>query len=265
VLTDPEGRRSLHDQIVAFSDLIARAYPVGHLQVNDLRAALAACYAAAGIVEGDPATWTRPAPGVAQLIAQLDAMAEEDPKAAKRIGGLLASAGQMFGNPMFRREPVLTTDELVTGSLHLDLASLGDSEMMVVTETLLLRVFAALKATGPIPENPVDDSERFRLMIVIDEAQKLGSSEVLSMLFKEARKFGLMMNVGTQSASNLPQDVRANSAVWLALMHSDAKEAKTTAESVGVKGEDLLALRPKGDGYLRVRPQETRRIQVLRP
>lgn len=267
VLTDPERRRTLHDQNKAFAALIGRAYPgIGHNQQRDLMEALRRVYAGAGIIEADPDTWARPAPRIAALIDELRVMADEDPKGAgKRITGLLAMADGLFSNPLFSRSPIISTQELLTGSLHLDLSSLEDSEMMVVTETLLLRVFAALKALGPIPENPVDDGERFRLMVLIDEAQKLGDSDVLSMLFKEARKFGLMANVGTQSASNLPGDVRANAAIMLALMHADAKEADITAKSVGVKGEDLLALKPKGDGYLRVRPHATRRIQVKRP
>lgn len=267
VLTDPERRRTLHDQNKAFSALLGRAYPgIGHNQQRDLMDALRRVYAGGGIHESDPDTWAREAPRVAELIGELKLMAEEDPKGAgKRISGLLAMADGLFSNPLFSRSPVLSTRDLLTGNLHLDLSSLEDSEMMIVCETLLLRVFAALKALGPIPENPVDDSERFRLMVLIDEAQKLGGSDVLSMLFREARKFGLMLDVGTQSASNLAEDVRANAGCWLALKHSLAKEADITAKSIGVKFDELLDLKPKGDGYLRIGAHGVRRIQVKRP
>lgn len=267
VLTDPERRRTLHDQNKAFSALLGRAYPgIGHNQQRDLMDALRRVYASAGIHESDPDTWAREAPRIAGLIGELKLMAEEDPKGAgKRISGLLAMADGLFSNPLFSRSPVISTQDLLTGSLHLDLAALEDSEMLVVCETLLLRAFAALKALGPIPENPVDDSERFRLMVLIDEAQKLGGSDVLSMLFREARKFGLMLDVGTQSASNLAEDVRANAGCWLALKHSLAKEAELTGKSIGVKADELLDLKPKGDGYLRIGAHGVRRIQVKRP
>jgi hypothetical protein len=264
-LPDPDGLRSLHDQIAAFSDLLRRAYSgIGHVQAEDLRNALRDVYVRAGISD-DPATHTHQPPTVAQLTARLEEMAEEDPKrAGKRIAGLLAIANGLFGNPIFHRTPIIATADLLSQDLHLDLSALVDSEKMVVTETLLLRVLAGLQVQGPIPESPVDDSERFRLCVVIDEAQKLGNSDVLAMLFKEARKFGLMMVVATQSASNLTQDVRDNAACWLALQHSGAAEAAKTAPSLGVKPEDLLALAPKGDGYLRMRPAPTVRIQVKR-
>lgn len=254
VLADPEGRRTLHDQCKSVASLLSRAYPgIGHNQQADLMEALRRVYG-------------RPSPNVAGLTAELRQMADDDPKGSgKRITGLLAMADGLFSNPLFSRDPVISTQELLTSSLHLDLSSLEDSEMLVVTETLLLRVFAALKALGPIPENPVDDSERFRLMVLIDEAQKLGGSDVLSMLFREARKFGLMLNVGSQSASNLAEDVRANAGCWLALQHSLAKEADLTGKSIGVKADELINLRPKGDGYLRIKPHATRRIQVKRP
>jgi hypothetical protein len=98
---------------------------------------------------------------------------------------------------------------------------------------------------------PVDDTERFRLFIIIDEVQKLvagGGAEILDILFREARKFGLGMILGTQSASNLTKDIRANASCWLALLHNEIEEARRTAPNIGVEPEDLMNLRGRGDG-----------------
>jgi hypothetical protein len=268
--TSADGERTLHDHVVGFCDLIGRAYPgLGHLQIDDLKRALLATYEAAGIIDSDPATWGRPAPTVVDLAAELGRMAEavdDDGKRiagmGKRIAGLMAVTQTLFGNPLFSRRPIISTADLLAGGLRLNLKPLGDSEKMVIAELLLRRIFEALKALGSIPQRPIDDSERFRLMVVIDEAQTLGDSRMLSILFQEVRKFGLMINVATQRASCLSDDVRSNAGCFLALKHSDAKEARTTGDSIRLKWEDLLALKPKGDGYLRVAGRETVRVQV---
>jgi len=42
-------------------------------------------------------------------------------------------------------------------------------------ETLLRRVFRVLRLKGPIPVQPVDDHQRFRLFVLIDEAKILST------------------------------------------------------------------------------------------
>lgn len=70
------------------------------------------------------------------------------------------------------------------------------------------------------------------------------------------------MILGTQSASNLTKDIRANASCWLALLHNEADEARRTAPNIGVDPDDLMRLKSKGDGYLKQRSTATRRIQV---
>lgn len=260
------GRQGLYDQRRAFCALVRRACPaLGHKQANLLKTALEAVYLHAGIIDTDPSTWSRTPPNMAALMRELDQIAEDDANKANVVEGLLAVAGDLFGHPIFHREQFVSIDALLTQSIRLDLSALEDSEKMVVTETLLRRIFAALQAKGHIPVRPVDDTERFRLFVIIDEVQKLvagGGGEILDVMFREARKFGVGMVLGTQSASNLTKDIRANSSCWLALLHNEMDEARRTAPNIGVEPDDLMKLKGKGDGYLKQRSTATRRIQV---
>jgi hypothetical protein len=188
---------------------------------------------------------------MADLTTELARIAEDDQTKVNVVEGLNAVAGDLFGHPIFHRSQYISLSALLKGAVRLDLSALEDGEKMVVTETLLRRIFAALQAQGHIPVKPVDDTERFRLFIIIDEVQKLvagGGAEILDILFREARKFGLGMILGTQSASNLTKDIRANASCWLALLHNEIEEARRTAPNIGVEPEDLMNLRGRGDG-----------------
>jgi hypothetical protein len=246
------GRQGLYDQRRAFCALVKRACPaLGHKQANLLKTALEAIYRNAGILDDDPSTWGRTPPQMADLMRELERIAEDDQTKVNVVDGLNAVAGDLFGHPIFHRSRYIGLSALLKGAVRLDLSALEDGEKMVVTETLLRRIFAALQAQGHIPVKPVDDTERFRLFIIIDEVQKLvagGGAEILDILFREARKFGLGMILGTQSASNLTKDIRANASCWLALLHNEIEEARRTAPNIGVEPEDLMNLRGKGDG-----------------
>ena len=146
-----------------------------------------------------------------------------------------------------------------------------DDIRYVTTETLLRKLFRNLRLRGPIPVQPTDDHQRFRLFVVIDEAKILSmgggdrdsSSNILNELITEARKFGLGMVLASQMSDHFSEEVRANAATWLVLKPMDIKEAKRNAPNVSVDSQDLLQLAGRGDGYYRDRPSSrARRIQV---
>jgi len=246
----------LYDQRTAVLEMVRRAVPqLGHKQANALHTALENAYIAAGIDDNDPETWTRTAPTFPQIMAAI-----EDE-------GLLAGVRGLFGHPIFNRAEHLSIEQLLTRSMRLDLSKLPDGVRYVTAETLLRRIFTGLRMRGPIPVRPVDDSERFRLFIVIDEARLItmgGNSDIVSSLVNEARKFGLGLILASQMAEHFPADIRSNAATWLVLKPQAMEEAKRNAQNVaGVTPEQLMALRGRGDGYFRDRfTAEAQRVQV---
>jgi hypothetical protein len=226
---------------------------VGHKQANALHVALEDAFRAAGIDDGDPASWTRPAPSFGQIMAAI-----EDE-------GLLAGVRGLFGHPIFGRKEHLGIEAMLKASMRLDLSKLPDGVRYVTAETLLRRLFTSLRMRGPIPVRPVDDTERFRLFILIDEARLItmgGSSDIVTLLMNEARKFGLGLILASQAASHFPHEIRNNAASWLVLKPQTMSEARLNAPNVGVAAEELMALKGRGDGYLRLGNAPACRIQV---
>jgi hypothetical protein len=264
----------LYDQRAALRGLIQRATPsLGHRQSNILRDAFDEAYRRAGILDGDPSTWNLPPPTFSLVQEILGEWSDDDSKRSQRaaIEGCLAAVRELFDHPIFQRHDHISIDQLLSESTRLDLSKLPDEIRFVATETLLRKIFRVLRLQGPIPVQPADDHQRFRLFIVIDEAKilSLGGGErdradnILNELITEARKFGLGMILASQMSDHFSEEVRANAATWIVLKPMDVREAKRNAPNVSVDAQDLLQLAGRGDGYYRDRPSSrARRIQV---
>jgi hypothetical protein len=178
---------------------------------------------------------------------------------------------EIFEHPIFQRREHVSIDEILKSNVRLDLSKLNDEVRYITAETLLRKIFRVLRLMGPIPVQPGDDRQRFRLFVVIDEAKILSTGggdpdspeRILNQLFTEARKFGLGMILASQMSDHFGSEVKANAASWLVLKPMDIKEAKKNAPNVHMEPEALTSLRGKGDGYLRDRSSsKARRIQV---
>ncbi|WP_199222321.1 hypothetical protein, partial [Limnohabitans sp. MMS-10A-192] len=175
------------------------------------------------------------------------------------------------GDSIFHRTQSVSIEEILTSNVRLDLSKLPDEVRYIAAETLLRKIFRVLRLRGPIPVQPLDDRQRFRLFIIIDEAKILSTGggdpdapdRILNLLFTEARKFGLGMILASQMSDHFGSEVKANAASWLVLKPMDMKEAKKNAPNVHMDPEALTSLRGRGDGYLRDRTSNrARRIQV---
>lgn len=264
----------LYDQRAALRNMIQRAVPaIGHRQSSILRDAFDDAYTRAGIQDNDPKTWSRPAPTFGDVLEILDNWSQDDQRRSQRaaIEGCIAAIRELFDHPIFQRADHLSVESMLSGSVRLDLSKLPDQIRFVATETLLRKLFRILRLRGPIPVQPADDRERFRLFVVIDEAKILSlgggdrdrSDNILNELITEARKFGLGMVLASQMSDHFSEEVRANAATWLVLKPMDIREAKKNAPNVSVDPDDLIRLAGRGDGYYRDKPSSrARRIQV---
>jgi hypothetical protein len=264
----------LYDQRAALRAMITRAVPaLGHRQSGVLRDAFDEAYRRAGIRDNAVESWSQPAPTFRDVQTILGEWIEDDERKAQRasIEGCLAAVRDLFDHPIFGRDRHVSVEEMLSGSLRLDLSKLPEHARFIATETLLRKLFRTLRLRGPIPVQPADDLERFRLFVIIDEAKilSLGGGErdradnILNELITEARKFGLGMVLASQMSEHFSEEVRANAATWLVLKPMDIREAKKNAPNVSVDPDELIQLAGRGDGYYRDRPStRARRIQV---
>ena len=264
----------LYDQRKVIRDMIRNAVPaLGHRQNAILRDAIEDAYTAAGFVDSDPSTWRNPPPTFSDVEDILGAWAEDDHRKSQRsaIEGCLAAVREIFEHPIFHRSEHVSIEEILSSNVRLDLSKLTDEVRYIAAETLLRKIFRVLRLKGPIPVQPTDDHQRFRLFVVIDEAKILSTGggdpdspdRILNLLFTEARKFGLGMILASQMSDHFGSEVKANAATWLVLRPMDMKEAKKNAPNVHMDPEALTSLKGRGDGYLRDRSSaRAKRIQV---
>ena len=264
----------LYDQRKVIRDMIRNAVPaLGHRQNAILREAIEQAYQNRGFNDADSTTWRNQPPTFGDVEHILSDWVEDDARKAQRsaIEGCLAAIQEIFEHPIFQRTEHVSIEETLSSNVRLDLSKLTDEVRYITAETMLRKIFPVLRLKGPIPVQPVDDRQRFRLFIIIDEAKILSTGggdpdspdRILNQLFTEARKFGLGMILASQMSDHFGSEVKANAATWLVLKPMDMKEAKKNAPNVHMEPEALTALKGKGDGYFRDRSSpRARRIQV---
>ncbi len=270
-----DDRVGLYEQRARLVEMIQRAVPtLGARQKILLLDAIAEAYERSGFRDDDPGTWGNQPPSLSDVSRILDRW-RTDPKMAgvrQSLPGCIAAIRHEFDHPVFKKREHLTLEGLLRWNIRVDLSTLTDGVRYIVAETLLRKVFRALQIKGPIPVKPANDTERFRLFILIDEAKILSlgrgdaesSSHILNILATEGRKFGIGLVIASQLSSHFGAELKANAGTWLVLKPMFEEEARKNAPNVSVRPADLMQLVGKGDGYLRDRSHPVgRRIQVV--
>lgn len=258
VSTDPQYGGPI-PQTEAVIDAVRRAAPgFGRLQEVGLRDAILATYKAAHIGD-DPASWSRPAPRLADIREQIRTALQDPARRLdhRSLSGVLAAIDAAFSDAAFRGEGELPLGELLRAGGHLDLSRLSRSAQILAADSLLRQIFGRLRSQG-VATQP----GRYRVLVIADEASILKGAAILDELFKEARKFGLALVLASQESSDFSSAVRANAATLIALRTNSAKEAAEYSRELShVTAAQILQLTGPGDGYLR-NQSGTRRIQV---
>lgn len=270
---DPD-RVGLIDQRMAFSGILKRAIPTLSLnQQAIMTAALGMAYRRVGIFDDMPETCCNPAPTMAMVIGILQEWLSDDlqPYSATSIRGCMNAISAVFGHPVFNRDCSLNISHVVASNIRIDLSMVDDSVRFIAAEVLLRMVFSYLRGMGPIPVQPSDDTERFRLFVLVDEAKILamgkgdpdGRDRILNVLATEGRKFGIGLILASQMSDHFGIDAMSNIATRLVLKPLDAREAKRNASNVQVSSDELLGLNGYGEGFYKTGSRERAvKIQV---
>ncbi len=155
--------------------------------------------------------------------------------------GLLASLDVLFGDPVFSAPHSLDLRNLLAGSTRLDLTGLTRPSQVLVIDSVLRWIFTTLRQLGP-----VEGKGQLRLMAVADEAALLRGSELLDLIFREARKFGLGFALASQLAEDFSPAIRANAATVITLRAGSAREVSLNARDLGLNPSQVAGLRRPG-------------------
>lgn len=150
-------------------------------------------------------------------------------------------------------------EKILSSNNRINLSKLDDDDKFVVAENLLKMICDALYQKGPIPVCPVNDSERYRLFVVIDEAKILTMYKrnhnrrnmIFNILVKEGQKLGIGLIFASQISGSFSDEIKANISAKLVLKSTNLEEAEKNAEMVYVNPKEIDHLEGKGDGYYR--------------
>lgn len=237
--------QSPRERALELVELIAELYQLGPIQSRILEEAILLAYENAGIREDDPSTWNRKLPTITDVVKILEGMAKKEPRAGI-VAMYLSSLATAFGGSVPFPLPGSRTAAIV-----FDLSRLATREQMILyTDTLLYKLYYMVKRLGP--------SDKLRYILLIDEAhlfaRKTRKRNIVALIAAELRKYGVMLVLVTQRASEIDKTVAANMGTVICLRHTDPAEAKFAAEAISKNSADdspealayTIARLPKG-------------------
>ena len=253
------AKRGMHDQVLALVDVIRRASRnFGRRSEDVLQLALLEAYKRMGFSVENPSPECQP-PTFELVVKILDEWFELEGRKGSRnsIEGCLSVLRTVFGHPVFSQKDYFDIEKNQKECIHFDLSALSESVRFVVVESLLRQMFNYLSQVGPIQKSAANDSEMFRLFIVIDEAKLLtmtggdpeAPNRILNILISEGRKFGIGLVLASQRFDHFSKEIRANAAARLIHKTLDGKEAKLQAEQMQIPPKMLMNLEGKGDSF----------------
>ncbi len=223
-------------------------YPsMGVQQTNFLTELIESAFARAGIND-DPATWRR-AVTFGDVIDEFDASDTPDTVKSK----IRAYMKRFSEWKIFHGGEGIGVEMFLNRSVRLDLSQLDESARNILADVVLRRLFLLVRALGPVdPE--AKGWEKFRLYVVIDEAQLLMGSTgdakaSLTKYAAEARKFGIGLILATQLRDNVPAEIWGNIDTRLFMQALDPGERARNARAANV-AEDALRSLSRGEAIL---------------
>ncbi|BES81324.1 hypothetical protein PABY_08910 [Pyrodictium abyssi] len=241
--------QSPRERTLELVELVSEFYRLGPIQSRILEEAILLSYENAGIRDDDPLSWSNPPPTIRDVVRILEDMSKRDPRASVLAMYISSLASKAFSKSRHVSFPVPGAG---THAVIFDLSRLSTREQMVLyTETILYKLYYLVKKLGP--------SSDLRYILLIDEAHLFARKtsrrrQIISLIAAELRKYGVMLIVVTQKASELDKTIIANIGTFICLKHTDSNESKFMAETVSRNPVDdsrdalayTIATLPKG-------------------
>ena len=237
---------------------------VGKLQQDMLRDILFLAYRKKGITNS-PDTWDKECPVMVDVIRLIDQEIIDNspygedkgnPEAVRSLTGLRASIRTVFDSPVFKGKEI-DIPALCQSNTRIDLASLLDPGLQeMASKAIINGVMQYLRSLGEIDVQPKSDREKYRLLLVVDEAKIFGGGKdkddpfnVVNRGCTEFRKYGLAAAFGCQRLSHFPEESRSqiNSVVCLKIGKS-LQDRKSVSEDADIPLAMINALKGKGHG-----------------
>jgi len=231
LLADRFGEVQAIRHVHELADILARVFQLGPIQAGVLRHALATCYRRKGV---EPSAFVNISDAV--RVPCFDDVVEclrEKPRASE---SLLNRLSPLFDLGLFpSHDGAETFEKMLELPMVLDLHELpNDRIKAALAEIVILRLHAHMLRG--------DQPRRTRRVLVFDEAWRIGRSERLQELGREARAFGVSIAVGTQFPGDIPDKMAGNLATKLMLHNGQVEHRRAVVKQLGGTGGDAARL-----------------------
>lgn len=194
-------------QAIAVSAILKKALTMGVNQEGLVIDILTTCYKQRGIIQDNPATWTREPPTFADVREEIDSRIESGCKESQKLALKLAA---MFEYGIFTKpQPPLDAGQII----RFDLSALGKVPGLgaIAAEALIKQVMDSHRILGEI------EGKIPRSYIFIDESKEVKTSRSLNIVLGDGRKYGLCAGVASQRDAEISEEVIANTATKIVL------------------------------------------------
>lgn len=217
-------RKSPLEMVFRLADTLNTVFAgSGDIQLGILREAIEECYVQQGFNLHDQSTWEKEPPTLEMLAAVLDRWAGDR---GSQVKNLQVRLQPLFKSGIFQQGKAgFSFEDLFKRTTVLKMTSGIKDLMLAASRFMLEKIYAAMLAAG--------QSRALRAMVCIDEAHKLCGDETVTMLIKEARKYGLGVILSSQETRDFHPSVFANTGTLISLALEDA-DATVMARNLGL-------------------------------
>lgn len=208
------------------SESLSKIFGLGDIQKRILKRSINQVYLEAGFTR-DPKTWASASPDFTRLWENLE---RREIIEGGSVRNLVARVEPIFESDVFRGPQEMSFDELTSRVTVIRLSDLFNNELRVaVSRFLLQKIYSNMLTKG--------QSRKSRIFCVVDEAHKLSYDESLTILIKEARKYGVGIILSSQETVDFHPSIFSNTGTTIALQ-LETKDAKVIAEHFGLISND---------------------------
>jgi len=213
------------------------------LQTVEVGKTILEAYERVGIVEGDPSTWSRPPPTIAEIVDMLRTRAEAGYYRGEDLNSITWTIRKFHSvRRIFGVEETDFFDTVLRIPTCIDLSSLNDAAKAQVSYTVLQRIRNQCEKLG---------FSDLRLLIVLDEAQLILTEKQTTgirgipekplpvRLVETTRKHGLGIVISTHLASTVPKEIRVNAATVILLTLEEPDELRYIRKWLNVSKPEL--------------------------
>jgi hypothetical protein len=210
----------LKNQKLRVSSALQKIYGLGAIQKSHLEQAIEASYVEAGLsMEPHPIDRTATYPDFNRILHHLENSGDRDPNL-----NLIARLDPLFDLGLFSDDGT-ALNAFFEKSTIVRLSQLPTEEVKkAAAEFLLMGVYQFLMSRG--------QTEKIRLVIVIDEAHRIANLDATELLLREARAFGCAIFLSSQNPVDFSDNVYNQTATSICLKLNDEKSAKAAATHV---------------------------------